>query len=70
METIFILNSPVRTIRNLTSAECKNLRLEGVSCSPAWAVSPDGSESHSGGYLYRPSPHGGHDNTGIYTRLS
>jgi len=63
---VFILNSPVRNIRNLTSAECANLRAEGVSCSPAWMVSPDGSVSGSGGRLYSPTPLGGHDNAGIY----
>ena len=63
---VFILNSPVRNIRNLTSAECANLRAEGVSCSPAWMVSPDGSVSGSGGCLYSPAPRGGHDNAGIY----
>jgi hypothetical protein len=63
---VFILNSPVRNMRNLTSAECANLRAEGVSCSPAWMVSPDGSESGSGGRLYSPAPLGGHDDAGIY----
>jgi len=63
---VLILNSPVRNIRNLTSAECANLRAEGVSCSPAWTVSPDGSVSGSGGRLYCPAPRGGHDNAGIY----
>lgn len=66
MNRAFILNSPVRYIRNLTSAECANLRAEGVSCSPAWVVSPDGSESGSGGSLYSPAPGGGHDNAAIY----
>jgi hypothetical protein len=66
MSRVFILNSPVRSIRNLTSAECANLRAEGVSCSPAWIVSPDGSESASGGRLYAPAAGGGHDNAGIY----
>lgn len=63
---LFILNSPVRNIRNLTSAECVNLRAEGVSCSPAWIVSPEGSASGSGGRLYSPAPRGGRDNAGIY----
>lgn len=63
---VLILNSPVRSIRNLTSAECANLRAEGVSCSPAWMVSPGGSVSGSGGRLYSPAPRGGHDNAGIY----
>lgn len=63
---VFILYSPVRSIRNLTSAECANLRAEGVSCSSAWIVSPDGSESGSGGHLYSPAPRGGHDNADIY----
>lgn len=63
---VAILNSPVRSVRSLTSAECANLRAEGVSCSPAWIVSPDGSENRSGGYLYSPAPRGGHDNAGIY----
>lgn len=53
---VFILNSPVRDIRNLTSAECANFRAEGVSCSPVWMVSPDGSVSGSGGHLYSPAP--------------
>ena len=66
MNRVFILNSPVRYIRNLTSAECANLRAEGVSCSPAWVVSPDGSESGSGGSLYSPAPGSGHDNAAIY----
>jgi hypothetical protein len=66
MNRVFILNSPVRSIRNLTSAECANLRAEGVSCSPSWIVSPDGSESGTGGHLYSPAPRGGHDNAGIY----
>lgn len=70
MNGVFILNSPVRSIRNLTSAECANLRAEGVSCSPAWIVSPDGSESASGGRLYSPAPAGGHDNAGIYALQS
>lgn len=30
MTRVFILNSPVRSIRNLTSAECANLRAEGA----------------------------------------
>lgn len=66
MKRVSILNSPVRYIRNLTSAECGNLRADGVSCSPAWVVSPDGSESGSGGSLYSLAPGGGHDNAGIY----
>ena len=70
MTRVFILNSPVRHIRNLTSAECANLRAEGVSCSPAWVVSADGSESGSGGRLYSPAPGGGHDNAGIYALLA
>jgi hypothetical protein len=63
---VFILNSPVRNIRNLTSAECSHLRAEGVSCSPAWIVSPNGSESGSEGRLYSPAREGGHENTGFY----
>lgn len=66
MNCAFILNSPVRNIRNLTSAECANLRAEGVSCSPAWIVSPAGGESGSEGRLYSPAPGCGHDNAGIY----
>lgn len=52
MKRVFILNFPVRSIGNLSSAECANLRVEGVSCSPVWIVLPDGSESASGGRLY------------------
>lgn len=66
MNRIFILNSRIRDYRNLISAECANLRAQGVSCSPAWIVSPDGSESGSGGRLYSPATGGGHDNAGIY----
>jgi len=66
MNRVFILNSPVRYIRNLTSAECANLRGEGVSCSPARVVSPGGSESGSGGHLHSPSLRGGNSSAGIY----
>ena len=70
MTRVFILNSPVRSIRNLTSAECANLRAEGVSCSPAWIVSPDGSESGTGGHLYSPARAGGYDSADIYALQS
>jgi len=66
MKRVFILNSPVRSIRNLTSAECARLRAGGYSCSPNWIVSPDGSESGSGGQQYYPASGGGHNNANIY----
>ena len=70
MKRVFILNSPVRNIRNLTSSECALLRAEGVSCSPAWIVSPDGSGDRSGGWLYSPAANGGHDNADIYASMA
>lgn len=70
MKRVFILNSPVRSIRNLTSVECARLRALGTSCSPAWIVSPDGSERGSGGHLYSPTAQGGHDIADIYAGLA
>lgn len=70
MKRVFILNSPVRSIRNLSSVECARLRALGTSCSPAWVVSPDGSERGSGGHLYSPAARGRHDNADIYAGLA
>lgn len=61
---VAVLNSPVRSLRNLTSAECKRLRAEGYSCSPAWVAMPDGSSGTSA-HLYEPCATGGHNNAGI-----
>lgn len=66
MNRVSILNSPVRDYRNLTSAECANLRAQGASCSTAWMLSPDGSLSGSGGHLHSPSPRGGSSSAGIH----
>jgi hypothetical protein len=66
MKRVSILNSPVYYPRVLTSAECANLRAEGISCSPAWLVMPVVSESDGGGQLYSPSRRGGNVNAEIY----
>ena len=49
-----VLNSEIPAGgRNLTSAECKNLRKHGESASPACKVMPNGSAHY--GSVYRPS---------------
>jgi hypothetical protein len=70
MKRVFILNSPVYYPRVLTSAECENLRVEDISCSPAWLVFPIVSESDGGGQLYSPSRRGGNVDAGIYALLA
>ena len=70
MQRLYILNSPVRDPRLLTSAECANLRAEGFSCSPAWLVARDGSGSDGGGRLFSPNGRGGHDYAEIYALLA
>lgn len=52
MSRYAVLNKPVHTNRNLTSAEARALRAAGVSCSTAWVISPSGSGTS--GQLYRP----------------
>jgi hypothetical protein len=69
MKRLYILNSPVLDPRLLTSAECANLRAEGISCSPAWLVARDGNGNGGGGCLYSPKPRGGHENAEIYALL-
>jgi hypothetical protein len=50
--------------RRLTSAECRALRAEGISCGAEWVVMPYAPNINHGGPLYRPCKTGGFDNTG------
>jgi hypothetical protein len=70
MKRVFILNSSVTCPRVLTSAECENLRAEGIKCSPAWLVMPIVGENDDGGQLYRPSRRGGNVDAQIYALLA
>jgi hypothetical protein len=70
MKRVSILNSPVSYPRVLTSAECANLRAQGLRCSSAWLVFPAISESDGGGQLYSPSRRGGNVNAEIYALLA
>lgn len=70
MKRLTILNSPISYPRVLTSAECTNLRAEGVRCSPAWLVFPVVGEDDDGGQLYSPSRRGGNVKAEIYALLA
>ena len=66
MEKYSVLNSRVQSGgRYLTSAECRNLRQEGVSCSVNYVVMPFGPDINYGGPVYKSARGGGLDNTGI-----
>lgn len=64
LRQVSVLTQPVNFIRNLKQREVKNLRIEGISCSTRWVVSPAGNGRC--GYLYRPCPTGGWDGAYIF----
>lgn len=53
--------------RHLTSAECKNIREYGYSCSERWIVVQAHCSSNDG-IVYRPCRERGYDHADIYVR--